>query len=40
MHDVLLLRHRDTGNPKGAFVEFATADMVGAAVDRSGMVRS
>lgn len=36
---MLLLRHRDTGNPKGAFVEFASAGEVGAALDRNGMVR-
>lgn len=39
VQDVLLLRHRDTGNPKGAFVEFATAAEVGSAVERNGMVR-
>ncbi len=37
--DVLLLRHRDTGNPKSAFVEFESAEEVGLAVERSGMVR-
>lgn len=36
---MLLLRHRDTGNPKGAFVEFETAAEVGKAVERNGMVR-
>lgn len=39
VQDVLLLRHRDTGNPKGAFVEFSTAEEVGKAVERNGMVR-
>lgn len=37
---MLLLRHRDTGNPKGAFVEFASAEEVGKAVERNGMVQS
>ncbi len=33
MQDVLLLRHSDTGNPRGAFIEFSGADELEKALE-------
>ena len=40
VRDVHILTHADTGNPRGSFVEFGTAEEVGIAVSRDGSVRS
>ena len=39
VQDVHILTHPDSGNPRGCFVAFETADEVGLAVARDGSVR-